>query len=90
MRTLAILLATTLTAHAQVPQCVRVATGQTVDCYEPAKIEEAYQTLKRRGIRTSHGYIISIEMNRGKFESAKALADWIECGDAGCGTSDGR
>ena len=69
------------TAHAQVPQCVRVATGQMVDCYEPAKIKEAYQTLKRRGIRTSHGYIISIEMNRGKFESAKALADWIERGD---------
>ena len=68
-------------AHAEVPKCVRVSTGQLVPCFSQEKIDAAYHTLRNRGIKASKDYIVSIEMNRGKFESAKALADWIERGD---------
>jgi hypothetical protein len=64
-------------AKAETPLC----GDRQVQCYDPAKIEAAYISLRNRGIRVDRSYIVSIEMNRGKFASAKALADWIERGD---------
>lgn len=81
MKKLLLIAALISPAHAQVPQCVNVTTNQRVDCYSQEKIDAAYLTLRNRGIKASKDYIVSIEMNRGKFVSAKALADWIERGD---------
>lgn len=67
-------------AMAQVPDCQRVATGAMVPCWDVIKIEKARAILAKRGIRVGHDYVVSIEMNRGKFRDAKALAHWIEWG----------
>lgn len=64
-------------AFAEVPTCLRVYTGEKVPCYSQTKIDEAQAILKRRGKFVDKDYIISIEMNRGTFDSARALADWI-------------
>lgn len=50
----------------------------TQPLWSEKKIETAYKILQGRYDRD---YIISIEMNRGKFKDAKALADWIRYGD---------
>lgn len=66
-----------ITALLAVPLCM----GQSglVPCWSAEKIEQSYHLLHGKYDR---GYIASIEMNRGKFSSAKALADWIRYGDS--------
>ena len=75
----AILLATAASQAA--PLCDRVGTGRMVPCWSDAKIDAAVTILQRRGEPRDRDYVISIEMNRGKFASARALADWISYGD---------
>ena len=62
----------------KVPLCRRIATGEMVPCYSSQKIDEAQRIL---GSKYDRDFIISIEINRGKFKNAKALADWIRYGD---------
>lgn len=64
----------------QVPTCLRLETNEMVQCYDPGKIDDAIVILRKRGIAVDKAYVISIDTNRGKRVSAKALADWIANG----------
>jgi len=66
-------------AHAA-PLCLRMETGAMVPCYSDAKIDAAQKILRGRGQRVDRDFIVSVEINEGKFRDAKALADWISWG----------
>ncbi len=66
-------------AHAA-PLCVRMETLAMVPCYSDGKIDAAQKILRRRGHRVDRDFIVSVEVNEGKFRDAKALADWITWG----------
>lgn len=65
-------------AAAKAPLCQHVETGEMVQCWNAAKIDTALAILAKRSIRVDLDYVVSIEMNRGKFRDAKALAYWIQ------------
>ncbi len=61
-------------ASAQVPYCLRVDTGEMVPCYSAEKVDAALAIARRYGSHADRDFVISIEMNRGIFPDAKALA----------------
>lgn len=65
-------------AHAETPLCKRVEDNSLVPCYSADKVVRAVELMKRRGVRVD--YVVSIEMNRGAFPNANALADYILSG----------
>ena len=76
----AIIMCLSIGAANAAPLCLRVETGVMVPCYSDAKINAAQSILRRRGEHVDRDFIISIEVNEGKFRNAKALADWISWG----------
>ena len=59
------------------PLCLHMSTGAMVQCWDDAKIDAALAIIRRRGGDADRDFIISIEVNRGKFATARELARYI-------------
>lgn len=70
---------TSVAVHAA-PLCVRLATGQMVPCWSDAKIDAAMRIVLRhrsvKNVAELRDALISYEVNRGRFASARELAEF--------------